>query len=461
MPVILRRYKNVEIWSHVIMLVRTKRFLPWFDKLAKSGGRVLDWFADFGIVIGFGAIAVDYLWGRKISPLKRGLLFVISTCAIGGFFLLFDFMMATVMGGSISSGFFTKEVFWIFAVLFGVFGFAGFALLALALQAVDILIKTSEGVSSCPGVAPLIPGVEIPGVPIAIPLYGWLVLLVILIVHEGMHGIIARRAGIKVKNAGLLLLSFLPIGAFVEPDEEQMKQGDKRSALRVFAAGPTANLVSMGVILVLVFVLAALLSLIFTPMILPIHEQVFGGVAIKEIDENVMFCGVAYESPAYGVLKEGQVIENINGLDITSSSALSFAFYENRDDALTMKLRNEDGSVVEETISPNELGAYGIGLVEELQKEGVEVPLEYTLYREGRALLFDFLSWLFILSMLVAIVNFLPLGIFDGGRMANIILVPYFGFLGKSKKETEELVNKIFLWGILILLLINALPLFI
>lgn len=460
MPYLLKRFRNVEVWGKVIMLIRTKRFLPWFDKLSRSG-RVLDLFADLGIIFGFGAIAVDYLWGRKMVLWKRVLLFVISVSAVGGFFLLFDMMMGIVMGGSISSGLYTKEIFWLFVVLFGVFGFAGFALLALAVQAADILIKTSEGVGSCPGVAPLIPGVEIPGVPIAIPLYGWLVLLIILVVHEGMHGVIARREGFSVKNAGLLLLSFLPIGAFVEPDEKEIKNGPKRSALRVFAAGPTANLLSIGVILIVLFASAAVISIFIEPNFISVHEEVFGGVVITEVDENVEFCGVVYDSPAYGVLEEGQVIESVNGIEITSASKLSYAFYQSREEELEMVLSNEDGSRVEETIEPNELGAYGIAKVEELQKEGVSVPWEYTAYRDFRTLFFDFLSWLFILSMLVAIVNFLPLGIFDGGRMANIIFVPYFSVLGKSKEETEKIVGKIFLWGVLILLAINALPLII
>jgi membrane-associated protease RseP (regulator of RpoE activity) len=345
--------------------------------------------------------------------------------------------------------------------MFGLFGFAGFTLIALALQAGDILFKTAAGQPACPGVAPLIPGVEIPNVPITIPLYGWLVLLIILTVHEGMHGVVARRAGIKVKNAGIILISFLPIGAFVEPDEKQLRQGDERSALRVFAAGPTANILSLAAILAIALVVVYSMSIFVSPWAAPIQRAAFGGVVIEQVDENVEFCRMAYPSPAYGVMKEGQIIEEINDINITSTNRLALVLMEHRYEPLTFTLRNPDGSVVEETLTPNGLGSYGISKVSELENPDFEIPEMYRIYTSARSIFFEFLDWLFLLSLLVAIVNFLPLAVFDGGRMANIIFPPYFGWLGRSKKDTENLIGRVSLWLLLGLLFINALPLFI
>jgi membrane-associated protease RseP (regulator of RpoE activity) len=82
----------------------------------------------------------------------------------------------------------------------------------------------------------------IPGVNPFVPLwYGLIALIVTLVVHEGGHGVLARANGLRVKSMGLLF-AVVPIGAFVEPDDEDLKLAPRRRRLRVFAAGPAVNL---------------------------------------------------------------------------------------------------------------------------------------------------------------------------------------------------------------------------
>jgi membrane-associated protease RseP (regulator of RpoE activity) len=82
----------------------------------------------------------------------------------------------------------------------------------------------------------------IPGVNPVIPLwYGIFGLAVAMFVHEMAHGIVARAGRIAVKSLGLLLM-VVPIGAFVEPDEEELAKVDKGRRSRVFAVGPATNI---------------------------------------------------------------------------------------------------------------------------------------------------------------------------------------------------------------------------
>ncbi|HEX2066541.1 MAG TPA: site-2 protease family protein, partial [Candidatus Thermoplasmatota archaeon] len=82
----------------------------------------------------------------------------------------------------------------------------------------------------------------IPGVNPFVPLwYGLVALIFTLVVHEGGHGILARANQMRVKSMGLLV-AVVPIGAFVEPDDEDLRLASRRRRLRVFAAGPTVNL---------------------------------------------------------------------------------------------------------------------------------------------------------------------------------------------------------------------------
>ncbi|GAA0672924.1 site-2 protease family protein [Natronoarchaeum mannanilyticum] len=66
-------------------------------------------------------------------------------------------------------------------------------------------------------------------------------LLVALVVHEGGHGLLCRVEDIEISSMGLATLSVIPIGAFVEPDEESQRAASRGGKTRMFAAGVTNN----------------------------------------------------------------------------------------------------------------------------------------------------------------------------------------------------------------------------
>lgn len=68
-------------------------------------------------------------------------------------------------------------------------------------------------------------------------------LLIGLVVHEGGHGLLCRVGNIDVNSMGLVAFAVLPIGAFVEPDEESQRNADRGARARMFAAGVTNNYV--------------------------------------------------------------------------------------------------------------------------------------------------------------------------------------------------------------------------
>lgn len=65
-----------------------------------------------------------------------------------------------------------------------------------------------------PGAYVLLPGIN-PYLPL---FYGWVALVVALVVHEGMHGVVARNLKFRVKSSGLLFFLAIPVGAFVDVD---------------------------------------------------------------------------------------------------------------------------------------------------------------------------------------------------------------------------------------------------
>src|SRR5207248_1742893 len=115
----------------------------------------------------------------------------------------------------------------------------------------------------------------LPGINPIIPLgYGSFGLAVAIILHEFSHGILARVAKIRIRSLGLIFLIF-PIGAFVEPDEEELRALPRRDRARLFAAGPATNIV-------LAILFAVIFSSVMATSVHPAHD----GVCIVTFHQN-------------------------------------------------------------------------------------------------------------------------------------------------------------------------------
>ena len=136
---------------------------------------------------------------------------------------------------------------------FGIFKVAGWVSLflvpILAAFAIFILLFTVSAYFASPAIrevareigpagALLIPGLN-PFLPL---LYGWIGIFVGIVVHEGAHGVMARALNIPVKSAGLLLLAIIPVGAFVEIDDQTLEKARFRNAGRILASGSGSNM---------------------------------------------------------------------------------------------------------------------------------------------------------------------------------------------------------------------------
>ncbi|MFB6218984.1 MAG: site-2 protease family protein [Halobacteriaceae archaeon] len=78
-------------------------------------------------------------------------------------------------------------------------------------------------------------------------------LVVGLIVHEGGHGILCRVEDIDIDSLGLLFLTVVPAGAFVQPDETSQENASRGGRARMFAAGVTNNFAVTAIALALLF----------------------------------------------------------------------------------------------------------------------------------------------------------------------------------------------------------------
>src|SRR5207245_615694 len=140
----------------------------------------------------------------------------------------------------------------------------------------------------------------LPGINPIIPLgYGILGLSVAIILHEFSHGILSRVAKIKIRSLGLIFLIF-PIGAFVEPDQDELLALPRRERARLYAAGPATNIL-------LAVLFAVLFSSVMMASVTPVHD----GVGIVGFTTG--------NSPAQSAnMSAYTIITQVNGTDIHS-----------------------------------------------------------------------------------------------------------------------------------------------
>ena len=106
-------------------------------------------------------------------------------------------------------------------------------------------VQQPQNVLVIPGLNEFLPLSATPGIVVG--------LFVGLVVHEGGHGLLCRVEDIDIESMGVALVAVLPIGAFVQPDEESSRSASRGGQTRMFAAGVTNNFVVTIVAFVLLF----------------------------------------------------------------------------------------------------------------------------------------------------------------------------------------------------------------
>ena len=265
----------------------------------------------------------------------------------------------------------------------------------------------------------LIPGVTLTSASAI--LYFLLSIPIVLVVHEGAHGIVATLEKIKIKNGGFAIFIALFAG-FVEPDEEDFDKAKKISRLRVIGAGATSNVI-------FAFALGAIL--LTNPMfaiILP--EPVLGW--FYESPEGVLVLSVIEDGGAEQAgIKENDIISKINDVRIVSPIDFQKVNLIPGEVVNVTVLRDGQGIVFPVTIMPApedpERGLVGI-----MRDNNLSFKPIYNYIEWNNPQFSMFLLWLWMISFFIGIINMLPLPILDGGKFIHTII---------DKKISEKSVN--------------------
>ena len=315
----------------------------------------------------------------------------------------------------------TKRGIRVFADVSVVAGFLmmGFAFWFLLANISNYFVEPTEFAE----LTVLIPGVTLTSAWAI--LYFLLSIPIVLVVHEGAHGIVATLEKIKIKNGGFAIFIALFAG-FVEPDEEDFDKAKKISRLRVIGAGATSNVI-------FAFALGAIL--LTNPMFAMILPEPFLGL-FYESPEGVLVLSVIEGGGAEQAgIKENDIISKINDVRIVSPIDFQKINLIPGEVVNVTVLRDGQVIVFPVTIMPApedpERGLVGI-----MRDNNLSFKPIYNFIEWNNPQFSMFLLWLWMISFFIGIINMLPLPILDGGKFIHTII---------DKKFSEKSVNGVML----------------
>ncbi len=394
-------------------LWRNTAGLKLIDKVSKKNPAAWKFLADVGLVLAFGASAkllfkhvswktlfiglasllifvtfvLPFVFPVALSVINFPVNFEQATGKVNAAAQSNDFLSATVIDVTLPLGvaavnisFSGAQSLILAMILAG--GFVLVSVLGLLLNGALILfsiIRSFQGDSTAlaetaPGASFIIPGINIPFIE------GILALSVLLVVHEGMHGILARIGDNKLLSTGLVFFGILPAGAFVEPDEKQLSKKSVEKQSRVIVAGSTANFLTAFIFFVLVFA--------FYFSTASGYEVGIGAVQANKTN-----------------LTLGSTLYSINGMPITDVSSFINA-KQNITANSTITLVTSEGTFTQKLDENKSIGV----LLQRQPKQGFGW-LEF---------FYNFLALTFVLNFLVGSVNLLPIPLFDGYRLVDM-----------------------------------------
>ena len=327
----------------------------------------------------------------------------------------------------------------------------------------------------------------------------WIIIIAIIAIsHEFSHGVFAAYDKIKIKSTGFGFFPFfLPIflAAFVELDEKNMAKKKIKSQLAILSAGTFANVLTA----ILFFgVLWVFFTSAFAPAGIIFDTYPYASIGVSSItsvngmlvdnptydkilelmdenklnkikagkdfvttkkffeqQKNINPVVVYYDAPAINANLE-RIILKIDGKKTTDFNSLEKEIVKHSPgEKVTLTLINDDGENYDRDITlaehPEDKNKawLGIGFTQQ-QTSGVlgKIYLALSSFKKSgvyyepkfdgiSVFIYNLLWWLVLISISVALVNMLPMGIFDGGRFFYLTI---FG-LTKSEEKAKSLFS--------------------
>jgi membrane-associated protease RseP (regulator of RpoE activity) len=379
------------------------------------------------------------------------------------------------------------------------------------------MIKVPPIMPLIPYINKIAPGLNLPNFYF---IYWIIIIAIVAISHEFSHGIFAVNKKVRIKSTGFGFFPFfLPVflAAFVEMDEKKMEKKKIFPQMAILSAGTFANIL----VAILFFgILVLFFSAAYSPSGVIFDNYAYSAVGLASISSvNGLYVNnltynnlltlvnetglskVKAGSTTFWVTGEflakqantnnyvflyndnpavranlSKVIIKLNGIPVADKEQLGGELlkYHPGDDVIITTLEGDADRDYLVTLGTNPLNKsipyIGIGF-EPRQTSGIISKIlawltsfrDPNIHYEGNfgaaGFIYDLLLWLILISFSVALMNMLPVGIFDGGRFFYLMMLG----LTKSKEKAKKIFSAatyFFLFLLLVIMVFWAMSLF-
>ncbi len=306
----------------------------------------------------------------------------------------------------------------------------------------NVVLALNQPTEAPAGVQLALPGI-VPGLSVL----AWLIAIgTLVVVHEFAHGFVLRAQNLETKSVGGLLLLAIP-GAFVEPNEKQLKKAPILKRLRVFGAGSFANVLFAFLCLGILLLLVSPKSGIYVYSIAENYpaENVFEpGMHIIAID-NVLMESYDDFHNFMDNTEPGQIVQIS-----TDSKVENVKLAEDPDNENSGYLGVSTISAYSRSKFINPMFSLGV-MMAELLGRPVLHPYVYDTFVPWEIV--DIIKWIFVLNLGIGLFNLLPAVPLDGGYILQGIVER------RTSKKTAKRVAYAFSIIVLTLIIMNFVPL--
>ena len=328
----------------------------------------------------------------------------------------------------------------------------------------------------------------IPGLNPYLPwTFGWLALVVTVIIHEAGHGIVARVYNIKVESTGLLLVLGLPIGAFVNISPDELSRSTLKQKSAILTAGPLNNMITAALSLVALYFIVSTL----TPI--PTNSAPQYGLIVLGVGDHSLAGSIGLSKGSIIQTVAGEKIHNIEDLgkflrsnlgntvsitwkDNTGHEATRFANLPKHVQANQGILGISIGAVPDPVqalqIYKNAFGVRSnplshqillfpptIGAGESVPFSNLMAPKYHSsVLGSAFAPVANIFYWLMFVSFNVAIFNALPIGPLDGGQLYNSLMESRLRSKPDKLKNASRIVTYVMVAVVAVSVLVPYLP---
>lgn len=138
--------------------------------------------------------------------------------------------------------------------------------------------------------------------------YGLIALIITLVIHEAGHGIVARVHNIRVESTGILLFLGIPVGAFVNIEQELLVKASMKQKSAILTAGALNNMILAAISLITLYFVISTLTPIAT------SGESKTGVVVMSVNDGSLASKIGLSKESIIQTIAGQKVHGVDDL---------------------------------------------------------------------------------------------------------------------------------------------------